>query len=246
MFEDKRTEPDGEVIVKEKKSISWTLFDTEGPVIGFLTKAGELLLLSLVFVVFCLPVVTIGPACTALYCAVVKNIRHSRGYPIREFIQAFKKRFKISFFAGLIMLSVMAGMVLIYINTGSRVAGSKAQRIFIVVVTLILTIFYYLYPIISRFRISLGNAFIMAFIIGGEHFLTTVALIVSGAAVIYLYLYLLPIITFPLIPGIWVYLMSFLIEKVLIKYMPPPSEEDKEKWYYEQNQEFTRSGSEKQ
>ena len=39
----------------------------ENPVIAFLNKMADLILLNLIFLLCCIPVVTIGPAITALY-----------------------------------------------------------------------------------------------------------------------------------------------------------------------------------
>ena len=233
MDENFRTEPVDPGGVGEKKSLGWIIFDVEGPVVSFLTKAGELLLLSFIFTLCCLPLVTIGPACTALYSTVVKNIKHGRGYPLREFFSAFRRRFKKSFIAGLIMLVWCAGLYLMYRTVGKTVSGSFARKSFIVILTVSMAVFFYLYPILSRFRIKLANAFAMAFVMCGEHFLTSLAMILSSVGVVYLLMFILPIITLPFIPGIWVYLMSFLMEKALRRYMPPPKEADKEKWFYE-------------
>ena len=233
MDENFRTEPVDPGGVGEKRSLGWIIFDVEGPVVSFLTKAGELLLLSFIFTLCCLPVVTIGPACTALYSTVVKNIRHGRGYPLREFFTAFKKRFKQSFIAGLVMLICCAGLYLMYRTVGRTVSSSFARKSVIVILTVTMAVFFYLYPILSRFRIKLTNAFSMAFIMCGEHFLTSLAGILSMVGIVYLFMFILPLIAVPFIPGIWVYSMSFLMEKALRKYMPPPTEADKEKWFYE-------------
>ena len=233
MDEKLRNEPVDPGGIGEKRSLGWIIFDVEGPVVSFLTKAGELLLLSFIFTLCCLPVVTIGPACTALYSTVVKNIRHGRGYPLREFFTAFKKRFKQSFIAGLVMLICCAGLYLMYRTVGRTVSSSFARKSFIVILTVTMAVFFYLYPILSRFRIKLTNAFSMAFIMCGEHFLTSLAGILSMVGIVYLFMFILPLIAVPFIPGIWVYSMSFLMEKALRKYMPPPTEADKEKWFYE-------------
>lgn len=233
MGEEKRLELNGSEGYKERKPLSWILFDTDGPVISVLTKAGELILLSLFFIICCLPVVTIGPACTALYSSVVKNIRHSRGYPIREFLKAFKRQFKRSFVAGLIMTLMGVGLYFLYGIAGRTALNSFWQKLFIILLTMTIAVFFYVFPVISRFKVNIGNAFSMAFLMCGEHLVTTLVMIVSVAGLIYLYIFVLPIITLPIVPGVWVYLMSFLMERVLKKYMPPPSEEDRQKWFYE-------------
>ncbi|MCR5149210.1 MAG: DUF624 domain-containing protein [Eubacterium sp.] len=219
--------------LKERKSISWILFDIDGPVISALTKAGELLILSIVFVLCCLPVVTIGPACTALYGTVVKNIRRSRGYPLKEFFSIMKKRFRQSFIAGLIMILMGIGLYYLYGLAAKTALNSFWQKSFVIFLTIVIAVFFYLFPVLSRFKVNIRNAFSLAFLMCGEHLLTTLAHIVAAALLVYLFIFIVPIICIPFVPGIWTLLSSFLMERILRKYMPPPSEEDRGKWYYE-------------
>ena len=45
----------------------------ENPVIAFLNKMADLILLNLIFLLCCIPVVTIGPAITALYAVSLRS-----------------------------------------------------------------------------------------------------------------------------------------------------------------------------
>ena len=49
-------------------------------------------------------IVGIGPAATALYYAIVKNVRRSRSYATTEFFRAFKANFKQGFILGILQL----------------------------------------------------------------------------------------------------------------------------------------------
>lgn len=57
-------------------------------------KATECMLLSILWVVTSLPVITIGASTTALYYAVVKVIRNNEGYGWGEFWNGFRTNFK--------------------------------------------------------------------------------------------------------------------------------------------------------
>jgi hypothetical protein len=46
----------------------------ENPVIAFLNKMADLILLNLIFLLCCIPVVTIGPAITALYAVSLRSL----------------------------------------------------------------------------------------------------------------------------------------------------------------------------
>jgi len=95
-------------------------FNLENPIFSFINKFVDLLFLSVLTDLFCLPalffgIVTfgnpeqfdvisalifilasalIGPALTALYYAVVKSVRRERSYAVREFFRAYKANFK--------------------------------------------------------------------------------------------------------------------------------------------------------
>ena len=74
----------------------------ENPVIAFLNKMADLILLNLIFLLCCIPVVTIGPAITALYAVSLRSVRYGDGYVIQTFFRSFKQNFKQSFVAGMI------------------------------------------------------------------------------------------------------------------------------------------------
>ena len=74
-----------------KKPERKKLLDVDGGFMTFMTKAGELIILTLVWMVSLIPVVTVIGATTSLYYAIVKNIRRSRSYPLKEYWTSFKR-----------------------------------------------------------------------------------------------------------------------------------------------------------
>ena len=86
------------------------LFNMNNFFFRFMGKLFDTVALSIVYVLVCIPIVTIGPATSALYYSTVKSIRRDRSYPIKEFFKAFKRDFKQSFIVGLIL--VVVGLIL--------------------------------------------------------------------------------------------------------------------------------------
>ena len=83
-----------------------SFFNLEG---GFFTGMGKIfdvMFVSLLWVICCIPIVTIGPATTALYYCVVKSIRRERGYISKEFFHAFKVNLKQGLIAGIIVTAL--------------------------------------------------------------------------------------------------------------------------------------------
>ena len=85
----------------------------DSPVMSTIGKIADMIWLSILWFVCCLPVFTIGAATTALYYTGVKTIRKGRGYVTRTFFYAFR----INFLSALGMwLLGIAAVVLFYVQ----------------------------------------------------------------------------------------------------------------------------------
>ena len=56
------------------------IFNINSPFFRVMSKVFDVIVLSLLWTLCCIPVITIGPATTALYYAIVKSIRKDRGW----------------------------------------------------------------------------------------------------------------------------------------------------------------------
>lgn len=91
----------------------------ENPVIAFLNKMADLILLNLIFLLCCIPVVTIGPAITALYAVSLRSVRYGDGYVIQTFFRSFKQNFKQSFVVGMIGIYFLCACLLLICFSGA-------------------------------------------------------------------------------------------------------------------------------
>ena len=69
--------------------------DKRNPIIRILEKFGDLFVLNLIFVLACIPFVTIGAAVTALFTMTNKMVRNEEGTMWNGFWKAFRDNFKI-------------------------------------------------------------------------------------------------------------------------------------------------------
>ena len=83
-------------------------FDVDGKVYRFMEKITNCLIVSILWTIFSLPIITIGASSTALYYTVYKVIRNDTGHIWREFWNAFKNNFKQSTFLWIIFLLIIA------------------------------------------------------------------------------------------------------------------------------------------
>jgi len=67
---------------------------SNSPVIAFLNKMTDLILLNILWILCCLPIITAGAATTAMYYVCITSIRLGDGYVVRRFFESFRKNFK--------------------------------------------------------------------------------------------------------------------------------------------------------
>ncbi|MGN0141498.1 MAG: YesL family protein [Roseburia sp.] len=179
--------------------------------------------LSVLWLFCCIPVLTAGPATTALYYTVNKVIRHGRSYVWREYWHAFRSSFKQSFCVGLVVLALGAFFSWdCYIMYQYALAGEGIGRlyiVFIVMIVLLLMWVNYLFPYIARFengtKAILKNAIYMAV----ANIPTTIlafVLLLGVALLVYLAPYALMIL-----PAGYMFVLNFMMERVFRKYMSP-------------------------
>lgn len=215
---------------KGKKSF----FDPEGRLMYFLTKAGWVIILNVVWLLTCIPVFTIGTATTSLYYAMIKNIRRNRGYPLGEYFASFKRTFvKGSIFTVVAILWLLLLYHLHGIALGQpEDAGAFQRRIYLMLAFLTAAVLLYLFPVLSRFTMSMVSMVKLSFVMAIRFLGYTVVMLAGTALLAILWFYYLPIPAIFFLPGAWCYVCTFMVEKALKKYMPS-SEGNKDAWYYE-------------
>lgn len=224
-------------------------FSSDGPFIGCIQKIGTLILLGILFLVCSLPVITIGTAASALYYAVAKSVRRGRGYPVREFFRAFRRNLG----KGILLTVLLGGIaaLLLYnrellqeasakgsgMLSGMNAGGTGGGVLTLYVIydgllILLAMLGVYLFPVLSRFAMRLGDIIKLSFVMSVRFIYYTVPLI-AGLGILFILQYkILPIPMAVLLPGGWTYLSSFMIEKAMKKYTPAPKDGE-DAWYLE-------------
>ncbi len=77
-------------------------------------KFWKLIEINMIFVLFCIPVVTFGPALAAMTHVMRKFILEQPCFVFEEFYTAFKKNFKQSFFVGLVDVVCIVSLFIVF------------------------------------------------------------------------------------------------------------------------------------
>ena len=82
------------------------LLNLDSPLMIFFSNLTDILILNVLCLLCCLPIVTIGPAITAMHYVTLKMARDEEGYVLKSFLKSFKENFKQSVIAWLGFLAV--------------------------------------------------------------------------------------------------------------------------------------------
>lgn len=149
-----------------------SLYNPDSPVMQFLTKVADLMILNVVYLVFCIPIFTIGAATTALYRVMLNYEKDETANPARQFWRAFRANLKPATILFLIMLIPIAFMICYFmVIVGAAYSGSKAFVIICcVAVLLIMMLWSFLWPMQAQFENSIGNTIKNALLLSVGHF----------------------------------------------------------------------------
>ena len=70
------------------------LFNFDSPLMQFLTKVADLIILNLLFLVTSVPVITIGASATALHYVALRMIHGQEGPITRDYFRSFRTNFR--------------------------------------------------------------------------------------------------------------------------------------------------------
>lgn len=216
-----------------------SIFNMDNGFFSFLGKLWDVIILSIIWLIICIPIVTIGPANTALYYATVKVIRRERGYLFREFFRSFRLNFVKG--AGLgIMFTIIFfilgfDILMSYTSTGTGEHSSLLFGVYVALTFIAACISSYVFPILSRFDMKFKQILKLAVFMSVKHLLTTIGMVlITAAGIVAVYYFFILIF---IVPALVTLANSLLLERVLKKYMPksdgPGEDTGKDEWYLE-------------
>lgn len=189
------------------------------------SKIGDFLGLSLIWLLLCIPVLTIAPASISLYDAIVHCVHGDEEGTIRRFFSTFRKELLRGLGLSVLWLVIFGALgcgYWILFSMGARNEGKDFYDLYSLVylgtMLIPLGILTWVTPVQARFKHSFLSLHKTAAIYAIAHLPTTLLLwviVLIAAALVY---FLSPVLLV-LLPGIVVTVQSWLIEKVFKKYI---------------------------
>ena len=210
--------------------------------------------INLIYVLFCLPIVTFGPATAAMTQIMRKFVIGEPIFIWDEFITAFKKNFKKSLVVGIVDLALVAGFFFAFNfylspfitdgNLGDAINGMGTENLLffgacVVVGFYVYMMHFYIYPQIVALDLSMRHIInnSVRLMIGG--LFRNLAGLFASLLILFLMILLFPysVLALPLLPFAWIcFINTFCAYPVIQKYIIDPFYEARG----ERNPEYAR------
>lgn len=203
-------------------------FNPFSPVFKGIRVVYQLVGVSLIWLIFCLPIVTAGAATSALYDTVSRVIRQSRGYLFRTFFKSFVSNFGQATRVWLLFLGVACAMsfnIQVLLVTSKTWMKPLLVPAIVLCIWLAVTLVYYL-TLLTVFDNSSIGTLKNALVMGILHLPLTVLLmaITAGAAAL---AYIWPMFAL-VMPAVTAIIWSLCLGKKYQTYIEDKNEEDVE------------------
>jgi len=204
------------------------MFSMDGPLFKFLDKTVNLIFLNILWIIFSIPVITVGASTTAMFSVMMKMARDREGYMWQGFWKAFKENFKQSTKIWLIFLAAMsivafdiyAFYMLLDLSFGKYI-GAILIGVFIILAFGLV----YVFALQAQFENKIKQTIINAFLMAAKHIAWTILLLFIWLLTIFA-VYLFWAIAGWCIIGIGAYMCSKIYNKLFRRYIPEELRDD--------------------
>ena len=195
------------------------ILNHDGPLMSLITKITYSAYLNILWLVCCLPIVTIGASTTALFYVTLKVAKNEEGNLTRSFFHSFKENFRQSTIIWLILLAV--GIILaldgyvFYHMRFENVFWTVGTAIFFVAAVAYAIVLMYIFPLLARFDNTIKAMFKNSIMLGMRFLLCTVIM----AAIYFVMAFIIINIFTPIIifgEGLCALLCSYLLSNILL------------------------------
>ena len=200
------------------------IFRPDGFIYRFISGFANLVLLSLCWLVCCIPLVTIGASCSALFSVCFKMTNDEDGHIVRQFFAAFRGNFRQATAAWLIFLPVGALILWAgYLYFFGMWDVSGAADFFAVVIVILaavyLVVMTYVFAVAARYENTAVQTIKNALFIGLRYIGRTIILAAVTLTVVFMccWNYVTMLFGVILAPGFLCYIHSSFIIRIFEK-----------------------------
>ncbi len=200
--------------------MKWFRFDS--PIYEYFDTLAHFIVLNFLFILLCIPVVTIGPALAALYQITLREARKEHGYLVKPFFGYFREQFGkgVLLFLYYALITGLGMFGIVFWHRMESLPTEIAAAFMAVIVLLAVCGMQYAFAMIARFDIRAGRAVRNSLGVAMENIPSTILLVLIDAAWIWLSWNFSGVRIFMLIVGFTfvAYVKSMFLTRVFKKY----------------------------
>lgn len=192
-----------------------------------MTQITDCIFLSLFWILGCIPVVTVGTACAALYDAVYRGFRQGDRHPWQRFWQVFRQNWKAGLVPSLLFLVLFSLLAKAMISVwNAAAAGLMSWMLFSAAAFLAVTalgILSLAFPVLSRFENSLPGLLKNTLLLALANLPRTVLLgLFNTAAILLCARFVVPLFFLPALTAL---LSTLAVEPMFRPFLEPEASE---------------------
>ena len=199
------------------------IFNMDGPFFKFGNAVADIMILSLIWMIFSIPFFTIGASTTALFYVTTRRTSDKEGYLFRDFLTSFKDNFKLSTKLWLLWVAMFALVISnIFMIRSFEFDPLMANILLPIQMIILIELFItslYIFPITARFEMGFRQIIKSAFFMANRHMLTTVSCVATIIIIVVAAAWFFePILI--VASGLYAYVTSFMFMQIFRKYRP--------------------------
>lgn len=165
-------------------------FSVDGALYKFLVKLWDMIKLNFMWLLFSLPIVTVGAATVAAYSVTLKMVDEQEGYVARQFVKAFKENWRQGIPMGLLALFCSYAVYLDFELQRVTEGDSTMFLIFGIIAAFVFGMsFIYAFPLSARYENTLIGTLKNSVNIATRYFLRTLLLVAVLAVEVIIFIF---------------------------------------------------------
>lgn len=167
-------------------------FDMDNSFFRFMGKISDLILLNILFMLGCIPILTIGTSISATYYVALKMVRGQDPYIAKNYFKAFKSNLLqtiiMEIIMGVILFFLYLDYYLIYNPDTPLGTGTLIMTVAISVIYIMIAL--YIFPYIAQFQNSIPRIIQNCLLMSIRHFGQTLTLLLIYLTPVWAFLFL--------------------------------------------------------
>lgn len=170
-------------------------FNLNNPIVNFLGRITDIMILNILTVLLCIPVVTAGAAITADYYCCLKIRRDEDSGIIKMYFRSFRENFRqstILFFIILFLMMIPTFMLYVVLNAYGEAAPSYIKIMLAMAILTVSFLTIMVFPVQSRFSNTVFNTIKSSVILAFSNpFRTLLIIVITVAPFVFAWMYIM-------------------------------------------------------